>query len=375
MTLAAFVILLSLTLLGYVLNMRTASAIRGGGARLHSLAGFHGLFSALLVLVPVLVLILLWLAFEGVIIDAIVMASLPPGTLDGMGIGQIQLTLAEIKSVASGRVFGTPEDWKLAAAERLVWMNDMSGWFLLIVVATGSIAILLYARRQVAADFRARQRVERIISGLMIFCATVAIFTTVGIVFALTFETIKFFSMVPVTDFLFGTSWEPQIPIREDQIAAAGAFGAVPVFLGTIVIATVALTIAVPVGLLTAIYLNEFAPHGFRQVVKPILEILAGVPTVVYGFFAILTVADDDRGDGGRPDRANDDQPAGQRHRRHGADRDPADRGYVIRQPQDVVRLRTWHGAFHRHALHQRAGPADRPQIPRNLRLRLRRHD
>jgi phosphate transport system permease protein len=167
----------------------------------------------------------------------------------------------------------------------------MSGWFLLIVVATGSIAILLYARRQVAADFRARQRVERIVSGLMIFCATVAIFTTVGIVFALTFETIKFFSMVPFTDFLFGTSWEPQIPIREDQIAAEGAFGAVPVFLGTIVIATIALTVAVPVGLLTAIYLNEFAPHAVRSVIKPILEILAGVPTVVYGFFAILVVA------------------------------------------------------------------------------------
>jgi len=291
MTLAAFAILIGLTLVGYFVNMRAARAIRDGGERLHSLESFHGMFSALLVLVPVLVLILLWLALEGPAIDALVMASLPSGVLEGLGLGDIQLVLAEIKSIAGGRVFGTPEDWKLAAADRLVFMHDVSDWLLLIVIVAGSVAMLAYARRRVTSEFRARQRVERITSGLMIFCAMVAIFTTLGIVFALAFETAKFFSMVPFYDFLFGINWEPQIPIREDQIAAEGAFGAVPVFLGTIVIASVALLIAVPVGLMTAIYLNEFAATPFRRVVKPVLEILAGVPTVVYGFFAILTVA------------------------------------------------------------------------------------
>jgi phosphate transport system permease protein len=245
----------------------------------------------LLVIVPVLTLVLFWLALEGPVINRVLMASLPDGVLDGLGSGQVQLIGAEIRSIAGGRIFGTPEDWKLEAADRLIAYRQISSWLLVIVVAVVSIALVAFARSTVAAEFRARQRVERITSGLMIFCATVAIFTTVGIVMALTFETVKFFQMVPITEFLFGLNWEPQIPIREDQIAAEGAFGAVPVFLGTIVIATVALLVAVPVGLLTGIYLNEFAPHRVRQVVKPILEILSGVPTVVYGFFAILVVA------------------------------------------------------------------------------------
>jgi len=291
MTLAPFVILLLAAIVGYAINLQAARAIRGGGTRLHSLESFHALFSLLLVIVPVLVLVLVWLGLEGAVIHAVLMASLPEGVLDGLGSGQIQLIGAEIRSIAGGRIFGTPEDWKLEAADRLLRYRSISSWLLIAVVVVLSLALISFARSKVAAEFRARQRVERITSGLMIFCATVAIFTTVGIVAALTFETIKFFQMVPITEFLFGLNWEPQIPIREDQIAAEGAFGAVPVFLGTIVIASVALLVAVPVGLLTGIYLNEFAPRQLRTAVKPVLEILAGVPTVVYGFFAILVVA------------------------------------------------------------------------------------
>ncbi|MEI4262945.1 phosphate ABC transporter permease subunit PstC [Roseovarius sp. D0-M9] len=291
MTLAAFLVLFAATLVGYMINRRAAQAIRAGGTRLHSLENFHGLYSALTILVPVFVFLLAWLVFQGPVIDRIVMASLPSGTLDGLGTGEVQLILAEIKSISRGTVFGTPEDWKLAAVDRLVTYQSLSTALMLGLVVVLAATLLYFARLRVAAEFRARQQVEKITSGLMIFCSVVAIFTTVGIVAALLFETIKFFSMVPFTEFLFGTSWEPQIPIREDQIAAEGAFGAVPVFLGTIVIATVALTVAVPVGLLTAIYLNEFAPRKVRKVIKPIMEILAGVPTVVYGFFAILVIA------------------------------------------------------------------------------------
>ena len=110
----------------------------------------------------------------------------------------------------------------------------------------------------------------------MIACSVVAIFTTVGIIFALVFEAYRFFQIVPFTEFLFGTNWEPQIPIREDQIAAEGAFGWLPVIIGTLVISFVAMFIATPVGLLSAIYLNEFAPKTVRAVVKPVLEILSG---------------------------------------------------------------------------------------------------
>ncbi|MEI4195016.1 phosphate ABC transporter permease subunit PstC [Roseovarius sp. E0-M6] len=290
MTTAAFLCLLILSIIGYVWNRQAATAIRNGGARLHSLTGFHGFYSGLMILVPVLVVILLWLVLEGPVIDLILKSSISE-RLDGLGTGEVQLIVAEIKSIAGGSIFGTPEQWKLDAADRYLALNARSGQLLLVVVLLLSLALLVFSRRKVAAEFRARHGVERIVSGLMIFCSVVAVFVTIGIVASLMFETIRFFEKVPVSEFLFGTNWEPQIPMREDQVAAEGAFGWLPVMLGTLVITVIAMTLAVPVGLMSAIYLNEFAPKQFRAVAKPFLEILAGVPTVVYGFFAILVVA------------------------------------------------------------------------------------
>lgn len=291
MTLLAFIILLVAVAIGYVMNVRAAQSIRNGGVTLHSLVNFHGMFAALVVLVPVFILIIIWLAFADPLIQRLIAASLPEGTFDGLGTGAIQLIMAEINSLAGGRVFGTPEIWKTEAAELLVTYERTADQALVAVVVIAVTALVIFARRTVTAEFRARQGSEGIMLRLMAFCAIFAIFVTIGIIFALAYETSKFFAMVPFTDFLFGLNWEPQIPIREDQIAAEGAFGVIPVFLGTLVIATVALTVAIPVGLMTAIYLNEFASRRARAVIKPFLEILAGVPTVVYGFFAILVVA------------------------------------------------------------------------------------
>lgn len=291
MTLIAFVILFAAVVIGYVLNLRSARAIRAGGVPLHSLEGFHGGYAALMVLIPTFFLIVIWLLFQGTIIDVLIKASLPSGQLDGLSTGQIQLIMAEIRSIAGGRIFGQPEQWKLEAAERFVSLRATSGMLLVAATAALAAGLLYYAHSRVTAEFRARQGAEGIVLGLMWACATVAIFVTIGIVASLLFETIRFFGMVPFWDFVLGTSWEPQIPLREDQIAAEGAFGMVPVFLGTLVIATVAMLVATPIGLLSAIYLHEFASHRVRTVVKPVLEILAGVPTVVYGFFAILVIA------------------------------------------------------------------------------------
>lgn len=291
MTGLAFAMLLTAALAGYVLNRQAALALRDGGQRLHSLGMFHGLYAALAVIVPAVVVTLLWLSLQTPVITSLVMSGLPDGMLDGMDTGARQLVLAEIQSIAGGRIFGTPEPWKIEAAERLNDLRSLSGWLMVATVAVLIAAALVLTRKSVAPQFRARQAVERIVLGLLIFCSLVAIFVTVGIVFSLVFESIRFFQMVPITEFLFGTRWEPQIPIRADQIAAAGAFGWLPVLLGTLVITFVAIVISVPVGLMSAIYLNEFASPAFRATAKPVLEILAGIPTVVYGFFAILTVA------------------------------------------------------------------------------------
>jgi phosphate transport system permease protein len=125
----------------------------------------------------------------------------------------------------------------------------------------------------------------------LIGCSTLAIFTTIGIVLSVLYEAIRFFKVIPVTDFLFGLEWSPQMAIREDQVGSSGAFGAVPVFVGTALISFIAMVVAVPIGLMSAIYLSEYAGKKFRSIAKPLIEILAGIPTVVYGFFAALTVA------------------------------------------------------------------------------------
>ncbi|MCX7560686.1 phosphate ABC transporter permease subunit PstC [Sulfitobacter sp. F26204] len=291
MTTLPFILLIAAVLSGYMINRLAAKAIRDNGIKMHSMISYHGMFSALLILVPVLTLILLWLVFKGPVTDSIIMNGLPDLALVGRDVGGVQLVLAEIKSVASGRIFGTPEPWKIDAAGRFLEISNTADRLLIGVVAALALVLLLFARSRVSHDFRARQGVEGIVSGLMILCSTIAVFTTIGIVVSLTYETIRFLDAVPLSEFLFGTNWEPQIPLREDQIAAEGAFGWLPVFLGTLVITVIALLVAVPVGLFSAIYLNEFAPKKMRSFVKPMLEILAGVPTIVYGFFAILVVA------------------------------------------------------------------------------------
>ena len=291
MTGLAFLILFAAVILGYVLNRVAAARIRASGAQMHSLTGFHGAYSALLVALPGLLTVLVWLILQPIVVERSVMAGLPAGALDGLDKGGVSLVLAEIKSIAGGQVFGTPADWKRAAAETLTARNAAASLALVVVIALMSVALIAFTRSRVSAEFRARHGVEKIILGLMIFCSTIAVFTTIGIVLSLAFESVKFFRMVPLNEFLFGLRWEPQIAIRADQVAGQGAFGVIPVILGSIVIMTIALVIAVPIGLFAAIYLNEFASPRVRNIVKPTLEILAGVPTIVYGFFAILVVA------------------------------------------------------------------------------------
>jgi phosphate transport system permease protein len=138
---------------------------------------------------------------------------------------------------------------------------------------------------------RARNHVEFIVRAGLVAASSIAILTTIGILLSVTFEAVRFFGQVSSTEFLFGTEWSPQTAIRSDQVGSSGSFGAIPLFAGTLLISGLALLVAVPIGLMIAIYLSEYAAPALRRAVKPILEVLAGVPTVVYGYFAALTVA------------------------------------------------------------------------------------
>jgi phosphate transport system permease protein len=265
--------------------------VASDGTSVHSLPGYHGAFVAIWVGVPAFVLVMIWLLFQNSVIDQLLIASLPAEMTAGLGTGQNALLLSEIKNVAAGTIFGEPSPAVVEAADRLRSWQFIAGWAMVVVALALAILGLFFGRSRLSTRFRARSAVEAFTYWTMVLCSVFAILVTAGIVLSLVAESFRFFQMVPIHEFFFGLRWEPQIPLRADQIAGAGAFGAVPVFLGTIVIATIAMVVATPIGLFTAIYLTEYASDGVRNVIKPIMEILAGVPTVVYGFFAVLTVA------------------------------------------------------------------------------------
>lgn len=284
------ILLFSLTAF-YVGRSAGNGFVTANGSQVHSRPIYHGAFAAIWVGVPTLILVLLWLLLEDSVIEQLLVASLPASLTDDASPSQISLLVSEIRNVASGRIFSEPNPEIVAAAERYATWSMIARWAMVVVALCAMALALFLARTRMAPQFRARQAFERTLTIMMVFSATAAILVTLGIVVSLTYESLLFFSMVPPTEFFFGLNWEPQIAIRDDQVAGTGAFGAVPVFTGTLLIALIALLVAVPLGLMSAIYLAEFADSRVRGVIKPILEILAGVPTVVYGFFAVLTVA------------------------------------------------------------------------------------
>lgn len=275
----------------YVGRSSGRSFVAANGSSVHSRPIYHGAFAAIWVGMPALILVLLWLLFQQSVIDRLLIASLPASMTDGASTAQVSLLVSEIKNVAAGQIFREPTPEVEAAAARLSAWTGIARWAMLVVAVCGMALILFVARSRMAPRYRARQSFERALDVIMIGSATLAILVTIGIVVSLTYEAMRFFQMVPITEFLFGLNWEPQIAIRADQVAGTGAFGAVPVFTGTLLIASISLIVAIPIGLMSAVYLVEFASPTVRNIVKPILEILSGVPTVVYGFFAVLTVA------------------------------------------------------------------------------------
>nr|VFJ92690.1 MAG: phosphate ABC transporter membrane protein 1, PhoT family [Candidatus Kentron sp. LFY] len=289
-----FITVLVLMAIGYQLGKRRSVRLAGGPgemSRLHSLPGYHGWLTVIWCGIPALLVFSLWLAFEPVIVTGMVVSELPEA-LRNLPEERLGLVINDIKNLASGNIVsGEVDDAIRKAAEhyRSLRETGMAALSVLVIItAMGGIAV---GWQGVAPKVRARNHVESIVKIFLIVSSTIAIFTTIGIVLSVLFEAMRFFRAVPVTDFLFGLEWSPQIAIRPDQVGSSGAFGAVPVFTGTLLIAFIAMLVAVPIGLLSAIYLSEYAGRRFRAAAKPLLEVLAGIPTVVYGFFAALTMA------------------------------------------------------------------------------------
>jgi len=283
---------IGLAFAGYLAGQRRALASTADkSVELHSRPAYYGVYVALWCGLPALLLTLVWWFAEPKIAATWVETALPE-SIQALPPEHLNRFLQDAEQLSRGAAITgevTPELEEAATQYRELRNVSTAG----LVVLGLSVAVLGlgWAQRRVSPSLRARDVVERFILAGLIACSTVAILTTVGIVLSLIFEALRFFSLVSPLDFLFGTHWSPQTALRADQVGSSGSFGAIPVFTGTLLITAIAMTVAVPVGLMSAIYLSDYARASVRAWVKPALEVLAGVPTVVYGFFAALMVA------------------------------------------------------------------------------------
>jgi phosphate transport system permease protein len=288
-TLALLFLIAGLGLIAWLTaRVRAVAFRRDSTARFSSLPSHHGTYVALWTVLPAALFLAVWSSVSpalvtDTVLEAPAAAQLPANKFERASV------LSEARNLAAGRSFGTfnPLSQTLAPAyaaaqNRYDWIGSAAA--LLLAFACGA-----WAFTRVRPAFRARTQIERVVMVLLLAASLIAILTTLGIVASLVFESARFFQMVPITDFLFGTHWSPQVISAEDPGASLGA---VPLFWGTFFIgAVIAMIVAIPFGLMSAIYLTQYAAPRVRAWMKPILEVLAGVPTVVYGYFAALTVA------------------------------------------------------------------------------------
>lgn len=281
----------SLGLIAWIAARSRALAFRRTSpTRLHSLPMHHGWYVAIWTIVPALLFAIVWAATSPALIDARVLASPAATQLPAFGFERHTI-LAEARAVASGNAAGTFNPLANQFVDPFREAMQKFGLIGVLVTLVSGFAGGTIAFLRLRPDFTARTRVERTVMYALIFASLVAIFTTFGIVGSLLFETVRFFQIISPTDFLFGTHWGPD-PMAEPGPNAGDRYGAIPLFWGTIFIgAIIAMIVAIPLGLMSAIYLTQYASPNLRRWMKPILEILAGVPTVVYGYFAALTVA------------------------------------------------------------------------------------
>lgn len=299
-----FAVLVFLSLFSYWFGIKRSLKVAGGvdnKKSLDCLPEQFGLLTAMVCGIPALIALLVFNSAEQLVVEHILTSSLPAHiqTLSSIDLG---LYLNNIRSMASSEtaialVQGAKEATDSAvqtqyqAALKLQTLNNSASWLktaLVLVIAFGSVIVLV---RKFSLTYKARQKSETIIRGILVASSAIAILTTLGIVVSVLFESIHFFKSVSPTEFMFGTQWSPQTAMRVDQVGGSGSFGAVPLFAGTMLITFIAMLLAVPVGLMIAIYLSQYASAKLRGFAKPMLEVLAGIPTVVYGFFAALTVA------------------------------------------------------------------------------------
>ena len=291
------IIIFSISLFFYG-KSKTRSLALQNNLKLNALPKFYGYYLVLWCSIPSLVFLLIWTLFEPIIIKSIIIDNAAKLGANISNKNEANLIYEKIKAIHLGTYFGDIDNILQQSAlsySKFIGLFTNSKIVLIFSVNIGSI---LYSLKKIKNNNKARDDVEIILKGLLFVSSLIAILTTLGIIFSLLFESIKFFSVINIFDYLFGTNWSPQRAFVRDasSITVAeyeelkDAFGFIPLIAGTSFIALIAMFVAVPIGLFSGIYMAEYASTKIRRISKPIIEILAGIPTVVYGFFAALTV-------------------------------------------------------------------------------------
>lgn len=311
-------VFLSIVLIGlvayFLVRSRSVAVVAGDARKLHSRPQYFGAHAAIWSILPAALFLAVASSIGAGFVERSVRATLPAeelakpandqavvfGMIRTISAGYARLTpeerstvdadITSLKTVLGSKglpLAQTPQPFMVDAARRLTAETDTMKWTVAIASILLALAGAAYSYTRVSATFRARNNVERVMLGALILSSLIAILTTFGIVGSLITETARFFGSVSPINFFFGTVWDPRF---STDGSGAGQFGLIPLLLGTLYIALVAMLIAVPIGLFAAIYMAEYASRHVRSIVKPLLEILAGIPTIVYGFFALVTV-------------------------------------------------------------------------------------
>lgn len=293
--LSLIIILLVLLAVAYQLGMQRSRKLAGGqnSASMHSRPHHYGMMVGLWAVLPPFLIMLLWNWFSPAVIQQLVLSSLPAEVLNSGE--QAQVLLRRISNLATNfAVLSEAADWEISAANYLTALQQKSTLLLTALMFIIGALGLLVSYQKIRPSLRARHQVEKALMVTLLICSTIAILTTIGIVLSMVGETLKFFSFIKPTDFFFGTTWNPRFStagVADGSLTGSqGSFGLLPLLSGTMLVAGIALLVAIPLGLMVAIYMAEYAPKKVRDTVKPIIEVLAGIPTIVYGFFALVVV-------------------------------------------------------------------------------------